>query len=96
MFACLEMPRSREVTRPKMARASTLLWIMSGILIPESDGENGLHIRSRSQTSRFHSGSLQPVADMNVGGALRISILDMRDKGVSIFAKTHSRQFKQC
>jgi hypothetical protein len=29
---------------------------------------------------------------MNVGGASRVSLLDLRDNGVSIFAKTHSRQ----
>jgi len=35
---------------------------------------SGLHIRSRSKISCFHSGSLQPVAEvwliMNVGGVL--------------------------
>ncbi len=43
---------------------SALLWIMSGSLIPKSDGESALHIGSRSQASCFHSGSLQPVAEL--------------------------------
>jgi hypothetical protein len=52
--------------------------------------DSELHIRSRSQTFCFHSGSLQPVADMNVDEALT-SFIAWGDKGV----RTRIRQNSQ-
>ena len=52
----------------------TASWILSVVQVGNLSINSESHIRNRSQTSCFHFGSRQPVAEvwsnMNVGGAL--------------------------